>query len=153
MADPYEIKPPTEEPPAEGVEEHAPELPKGEPDEPVNIPEVPVAKKSALMVDPGEQTEDVVCAFIVFVRPDGSAMATNDVSKGFRAERMATPDDMLRATHYVHEDLVMGKTAQVVAVQLMGITAQMEEQARNQKVMAKLQSKGGHRGPGGLIRP
>ena len=138
MPDPYAIQPPSEEPPEDL-------------DGPTETTEAAPNEEQP----PEREGQPVVTAFIVLIHEDGNATFETDFDKVFSAEREATHDDVLRATHFVHEDLVIGKTAAATIAQQMVVAQQMQQAAEHQRILQEtglVNAKGGHLAKGGQPR-
>lgn len=80
--------------------------------------------------DPDEAKPDALTAFLVVVRPDGSAFATPELDTELTVDHTASLEEMLRALREVESDITTAKTAQNV-VMLMAQQAQAMAHAQS----------------------
>lgn len=86
------------------------------------------------------------CIFLVVISPDGAAFATSEVQKigEILPKREATIADMRRACQDVVHDINAQQTAMQTVSIMQQQAAAMAEQARSEKIAAKLAQKGIH---------
>lgn len=92
-----------------------------------------------------QDAEDVVTAFFVVIRKDGSIGVSQDVTAKFAPDRMATGDDVIAACSVALSDLQAGKAAQITAAHMAQLGQMMQEQQQAEMIrrqMAANQNKG-----------
>lgn len=94
--------------------------------------------------EPEDVQPNAITAFLVVVGADGSAFATSELAKlgEILPAREATIPDMRRACQEVVHDINAMQTSQQTVGLMQQSAQQLAEQARNEKIAAKLASKG-----------
>lgn len=93
--------------------------------------------------EPAEPESPVVAtAFLVIVRQDGKALATKDFDQPFKMERVASLDDMRRASAEVVADIDASRISQMTVQTLLQVqqaqAATQAEEAQMQAVLHKI---------------
>lgn len=83
---------------------------------------------------------EVICGFMVVVKPDGSSQAVLDTSQEFKAQRPATPQDIYPALANITADFMAMKTAEAVISFQQQFAAQMVHKQQVAEIQQKLQS-------------
>lgn len=124
-------------------QEEAQELTGEAPVEPQEAPgydmPTPLTPEQAAALENGRKC---LTAFLVVIEPDGTSWATNDVNMDMVLERPPTMGDMYRGCAEVMKDITTTEASQKTVSLMMQAQAQMAHQMQQEKIAAKLASKG-----------